>query len=224
MKDPLNVLYYMRNRRMLSQKELANETELTANDISRLENGNLGAGIEKPIALAKYFSISLEALVFNKLEDVLANLTEGPEINHKLLGRINMLQKSRDNLGRDGETWVFQQEVKKLKGTKFANGVIPFWNDEDAHFDILSFDCDGTPIIIEVKSTNGRASKNFFMTIGELMKARECAANGTRYEVHRVHHFGNSKKRGRVIISGEELLSNYNFKVDSYVVSRKKAS
>lgn len=225
MKHATNVLYYMRKRLGLSQHELARATKLTANDISRIETGNIGAGIEKFITLAKFFSISLNALLRNDIYEVCPTLTERPKTSRKMLKRIQKLRKQCDEIGCSGEEWVYQQEVKKLQGTIFENAVNQnFADDEDAHFDILSFNTDGIPICIEVKTTTGDLEKAFYFTAEELEEAKECQASGVCYEVHRVYHMNNPKNRGREIISAEELFNNYTFKPVTYLVTRKAAS
>ncbi len=222
MKEIDNPFFFMRKRFGLSQQELAKDTGLTPNDVCRLENGNLGAGVEKGITLAKYFSVSLEALISDSFEELYAFFTEGPKTSRKMQDRIKKLRIELDELGNGGEDWVYEQEVNKLKGTKYANAVNPnYADDEEAGCDILSFDLDGKHIYIEVKSTNGRASKAFYLTQKEKERAEECLSKGERYEIHRVHHLNNPKKRGRVIITAEELFKDYTFETDNFKISRK---
>ncbi len=225
MKLATNVLYYMRKRLGLSQQELALATKLTANDICRIESGNYGAGIEKFITLAKFFSISLNALLRNDLYEVCPILTEKPKTSRKMLKRIQKIRTQCDEIGCNGEEWVYQQEVKKLHSTIYENAVNQnFADDEDAHFDILSFDLDGTPICIEVKTTTGELEKTFYFSADEFVEAKECFASGVRYEVHRVFYVNDPNKCERVIISAEDLFNNYTFEPDTYKVSRKVAS
>lgn len=225
MKKATNVLYYMRKRHGLSQHELAKATKLTANDICRIESGNIGAGIEKFITLAKFFSISLNALLGDDIYEVCLSLKMGPTTSRKMLKRIQKLRNKCDEIGCSGEEWVYQQELRKLHGTVYENAVNQnFADDEDAHFDILSFDTDGTPICIEVKTTTGDLEKTFFFSEDELKFARECYETGMRYEVHRVFNVNDPKKCGSVVIPVESLLNNYSFEPATYSVIKKEMS
>lgn len=67
MKDTMNIICYMRRRMDLTQKQVAEATGLTLNDISRAEGGIINHRIEKFIILSRYFCIPLEALLNNNL-------------------------------------------------------------------------------------------------------------------------------------------------------------
>lgn len=68
MKDTRNVICYMRRRMGLTQKQLAETTGLTLNDISRVEAGIINHRIEKFIILSDYFCMPLEVILKNDLE------------------------------------------------------------------------------------------------------------------------------------------------------------
>lgn len=222
MNDTINVMNYMRRRMNLTQKEISKETGLTPNDISRVERGLANHRIEKFIVLSKYLCIPLEALICNNLKAALLTFNEPTKISRKLQERMKAIRERRDDIGSRGEDWVFQLEVEKLKGTCYENGVNPnYADDEESHFDILSFTRNGESIIIEVKTTSGEEQDAFFFSADELKKAKECFENGETYEVHRVHHIDEHSKRGRYIISAEELFSCYDFMPVNYKVVRK---
>lgn len=223
MKNPENVLYYMRNRLGITQKHVAQETGLTENDISRIENGADNPFIGTYITLARYFNISVDAFVHNDIKIALSSFTEPPKIIRNMLKRIKIRRDKCDKTGRKGEEWVYKKEFKKLRGTGHENGINPNFSDNDeAHFDILSFKLDGSSIIIEVKTTTGEASEPFFISAHELDVVKECNEDGTCYELHRVFHIDNPKKRGELIISANELLCNYEFVPETYKVIRKE--
>lgn len=71
MKDTTNVLYSMRRRMNLTQRQIAQQTGLTANDISRLERGITTHRIEKIITLSKHLDIPVESLINNDLKTTL---------------------------------------------------------------------------------------------------------------------------------------------------------
>lgn len=223
MKNPENVLYYMRSRLGLTQKHIAHTTGLTLNDISRIENGADNPFLGTFITLSRYFGIPVDAFVHNNIQIALSSFNEPPKIIRNMLKRIKVKRDKCDRIGRRGEEWVYKQELKKLKGTGCENGINPnFADNDEAHFDILSFDIDGSSIIIEVKTTSGEAEEAFYISDNELDMAKECIKDGKRYELHRVYHIDDPKMRGRLIISANELFENYEFIPETYRVIRKE--
>ena len=222
MKDPTNIVYFMRSRMNLSQKQISKETGLSQNDLVRMEKGNFRARIEKIKTLADYFKISLESLLFNNVKLAVQTFKEPCKISHKMANLMKSIRERCDDIGCKGEDWVYELEYEKLKDTIYINAINPnFSNCEDAHFDALSFALDGDPILIETKTTSGKEDEPFYMSFDELKRARECLENNQSYEVHRVFYIDNPKKRGRNIIPVDKLFSEYNFEPTSFRVVRK---
>jgi len=216
----------MRRRFNLTQKQISKKTNLTQNDISRMERGNFSHGMEKFLTLSHFFDIPLEALLYNNIKLVLRTFRAPTKAEHKLSKYYTTLRKKQEITGIKGEEWVYQLELEKLKETDYRHAVNPNYADDvDAHFDLLSFDEDGTNILIEVKTTTGEADEAFFISADELKKAKECLNNRSRYEVHRVYRINNEKKRGRHIIPADELLSDdYVFIPVTYMVKKKETN
>lgn len=219
----MNLLHDLRLRRDMSQQELAKATDLTANDISRFErHGRIG--MDKVLALADYLHITVDALLTNDFQAVFAHLTTPAFPTHRSSLQMERALTKKCELGRQGEDWVYRQEIQKLRGTVYVNAVNPnYANELTAGYDILSYDRDGTPILIEVKTTRKDAEYRFMMSAEEYCKALECLQNGVRYEVHRVYHCG-TPSVGRVIIPAETLLRDYTFESADYVVHRRDAA
>ena len=216
----MNLMHDLRRREDLSQQELAKATHLTANDISRCEH-HARVGMDKFITLAAYFHVTVDALVMNNYSTVFSKMTAPVKPTHRNSLRMERISARRYELGRLGEEWVFRQEIRKLAGTPYANAVNPnYANETSAGFDIRSYDMDGDPILIEVKTTRGDAEERFVMTEAECRKAGECLKEGIRYEIHRVFRYG-TPRAGRVIIPAEELFRDYNFRVSDYMVQRR---
>ena len=223
MKNPENVLYYMRSRLGLTQKQIAKATGLTEQDISRIENGADNPFIETFILLARYFNIPIDAFVHNNLKIALSSFTKPPQILHNNSKRIKAKRDKCDEIGHKGERWVYKEEYKKLRGTGHENGINPnFADNDEANFDLLSFDLNGRAIIIEVKTTTGDESDPFFISSNEINMAKQCIRNGKCYEIHRVHNINNPQKSGRVIITAEELFENFDFIPEIYKVVQKE--
>ncbi len=221
MKDTSNIMRFMRNRIQLTQKEVSKATNLTINDISRMENGFFDHRMETFIILSKYLKVPLAALMYNDLEAALPTFKAPSKASRKMLAHFKKLRETRDNIGCKGEDWVLELELKKLKGTIYANGLTSFADDPDAHFDLFSFSPTGSHLIIEVKTTTGKAEDAFFITSDELDKARECLNSGEQYEIHRVYHINNPSKRGLNIIPAQKLFSEYKFIPETFKVVRK---
>ncbi|MBE6855799.1 MAG: DUF3883 domain-containing protein, partial [Ruminococcus sp.] len=87
--------------------------------------------------------------------------------------------------------------------------------------DLMTFDAHGEPVIVEVKSTNRGPDDPFFLSASELNLLNECIAIGIRYELHRVFHVCDASRIDRRIITGEDLLRDYSFSPENYIVTRK---
>ncbi|NLZ52102.1 MAG: DUF3883 domain-containing protein [Thermoanaerobacteraceae bacterium] len=223
MKNPENILYYMRSRLSLTQQQIAQATGLNENDISRIENGADNPFIGTFISLARYFNIPVDAFVHNDIKIAISSFTKPPKITHTKLKRIKIKREKFDKIGRKGEEWVYKEEFKKLKGTGYENGInLNFSDIDDADFDILSFGLDGRTVIIEVKTTTGDEGDPFYISANELDMAQKCIKDGKFYELHRVYHINDPKRRGRIIITAKELLENYEFVPETYRVVRKE--
>ena len=185
MKNPENVLYYMRSRLGLTQKHIARKAGLTENDISRIENGADNPFMGTFITLSRYFGIPVDAFVHNNIQIALSSFTEPPKLIRNMLKCIKIKRDKCDKIGRRGEERVYKEELKKLKGTVHENGINPnFADNDEAHFDILSFDIDGSSIIIEVKTTSGGPDEEFYISDNGLKMAEECIKEGKKYELH----------------------------------------
>ena len=208
----LNVARYMRVRTGKTMAELAAETNMTANDICRLESGNTRVWIEKAEALAGHFGVTVDALLKNDLPTVMRTLSAPPETSRRSEEIFEKQHRHRMEVGFAGEQWDYKQELAYLRETDLTVAVNQnYADDETSHFDLLSFTRDGRPRYCEVKSTTRGAKADFCITVSELALARACVENGELYEIHRVFHALDPRKRCREIITGEQLLQDYDF-------------
>lgn len=105
-------------------------------------------------------------------------------------------QKANSRIGKEGERWVkekYEPERLKKAGVKISNSKIQWVSRiSDAYgFDIQSFDTDGQPIYIEVKTTNGPLESEFYISDYELDASRRL---GNRYRLYRVYDYGKEPK------------------------------
>ena len=145
------------------------------------------------------------------------------ENDHQLRDKYRGVNARRELVGEMGEQWALEQELELLKGTGFENAVNQNYADnEDAHFDLLSFTTDGTPKICEVKAS-ARRDTGFYMTAAELNMARYCRENSLLYEVHYITYALDPSKRTRRIITADALMEDYTIEPVVFKVKRKKA-
>lgn len=96
------------------------------------------------------------------------------------------LRSYQSKIGEKGEKFAIEKEKKKLKDTGFCSKIIHVSKqDNNAGYDILSFEHDGTELYIEVKTT-GKNYDNFYITQNERSIAENLKNNGKRYVIYRV--------------------------------------
>lgn len=99
-------------------------------------------------------------------------------------------------LGEAGERYVVEVEKRRLaaEGRADLAGRVE-WTARDqgdgAGYDIASFDADGSPRLIEVKTTNGGADTPFYATENEVRVSRERAPE---YWLYRVYGFAGRRR------------------------------
>jgi transcriptional regulator with XRE-family HTH domain len=217
-----SLLCFLRTRSGMSQAELAAAAGVKVMDIARTEMNTSNLRADKLIALAGYFHISVDALVRNNFAACMAQLEPPARPERKLQERIRQAEDRKTKVGIEGEDWVFQHELERLKGTLYENAVNPNYSEDcTAHFDILSFDpVTGERIIMEVKSTEGDEDLDFFMTDSEWDLANECEEKGIRYELHRVFHL-NSPDCTEHIYTSCDLKVQFEKKPSQYRLTKK---
>jgi hypothetical protein len=91
--------------------------------------------------------------------------------------------------GNAGEKFVFSYEKDRLaKFPKLAEKIEWISQKDDSQgYDVISFEENGTPRYIEVKSTTGDANTDFYISRYEIDKANEL---GSKYKIYRVFNLG----------------------------------
>ncbi len=158
-----------------------------------------------------------------KPEDI--TITESPIDFYKEASEQTEADIENKRIGADGEKFVYEEEVKKLKNNGLAHLTkdmrhIPTQGG-DWGYDIKSFDLAGKEIHIEVKTTVGSRSENdnFILTKRELEKAREDKEHWHLYRVYNIYDVNLRTKKDfkNVVTSGE-----WEFTPEQYRVTRKK--
>lgn len=110
-------------------------------------------------------------------DDLKKKLFDNP-VDYLKLHEIQM------EIGKLGEAYVYENEVRKLRGTKYINMIDEKKAlDPSNGYDILSYTIEGTPVHIEVKSTSGNEDV-FFLSNHEYNTAREMKNNNLVYVVY----------------------------------------
>ncbi len=143
-----------------------------------------------------------------------------PERLRRLVLKFDPVERDHLNrsLGKAGEAFVFDLERHRLKQGSRADlaGKVRWTADEDgdgAGYDISSFNLDGKPRLIEVKTTNGSARTPFFITRNEFNIAQEIPA---QWQIYRVHLFANGP---RVFTIKPPLESNLKLSTETWRAS-----
>ena len=220
----ISLLWFLRTYYGYKQYELAKETGLTANVISRFERGLRGISIGRLKILSDFLQIPMQALYDNDYSVLFSALASSGQNTLSLRDRIHQRQQITEKIGDIGEAWVLALETQKLAGTEYADWVNPnFADDPDAHFDILSFDeKSGEPIRIEVKTTSRDANTRFFLSEDEMTLLKHCAENSIPYELHRVFYCKDPARRGRVIFTAQEVLEQFDITPTTFRLEMKK--
>lgn len=154
----------------------------------------------------------VEASVY-KFEELVSNFKNKP------IDYLNLHERLME-IGLMGEVFVYERECQKLKGTKYEGMV----NKEIAEnptngYDILSYERNGTPLHIEVKTTSTNKDE-FFLSKHELDTAKKFKEQGKKYTVFFVKNILSSKPIVEII---DDITENNNFKFEelNYKVTKK---
>ena len=221
-KQFISVTNYLRHRENLTLLELSAKTGIATSTLSRIERCNLAVDISHVLKLADYYGVAVDAILRNSFQDIFAQLGELTAPMHTLYEKFAMVNLIRQRNGMTGEEWVYLQECQRLAGTVMKYAVNPRYADDDeAHFDIMTFTKDGAPVLVEVKSTGKGPDAPFYLTAAELQTAKDCVEAGILYEIHRVYYVNDLRRIGRNIITGESLLQDYDISAKKYMVRKK---
>lgn len=108
------------------------------------------------------------------------------KLTNKDLDFYAHLRRYQAEIGEKGEKFVIEKEKEKLKNTSYYSKIKHVSKqDDNAGYDILSFEQDGTELYVEVKTT-GKNYDNFYITQNERSLAENLKNNGKRYVIYRV--------------------------------------
>lgn len=162
-------------------------------------------------------------------------ITDKPQVRDRKVGMNTVdfrTRKSPDyglidsrnrKLGLDGELLVLKMEIEYLKSNNrddLANKVthISVVEGDGAGYDILSYELDGTPKHIEVKTTKGSAQTSFFMSPNEIEFSKR---NPSNYYLYRVYEFDVDANSGKVFLINGDISTAINLLPTQFKASLK---
>ena len=129
-----------------------------------------------------------------------------------------LLDGRNKKLGLEGELFILDQEIRALKEVgkhELAEKVVhvSVVEGDGAGHDVKSFDIEGNPKYIEIKTTKGSASTPFFISPNELEYSRQ---HPDGYYLYRLYEFDSVTKTGKVIVLRGDLLTQLNITPTQY--------
>lgn len=178
----MHVITALRTYLNLNQTQLAKAANLNQADISEMENLPPFGRIQKYQRLAEALGVPVEAILKNDYRAIPEAFFE----RHPAPEYLPVPKHAEHHIGRLGEDFILAREQERLRDIypALAKLVLPFYKMRETSpgYDILTFDDDGKPYCLEVK-TSVHTNTNFQLTAHELKTAREKTAAGLRYDI-----------------------------------------
>ena len=192
----MHVITTLRTYLGKTQSELAKAARLNQADISEMENKTPYGRIQKYQRLAEVLGVPVEAILKNDYRAIPISFFD----KHPAPNYLPEPKRPEHLIGRQGEEFILCREQERLSDRfpALANLVLPLFKMREASpgYDILTFDEDGLPYCLEVK-TSIHTAVNFQLTDHEMKTAREMTAAGIRYELAYISGWGTDKQTVR---------------------------
>ena len=215
----MHLIQIIRSYLGVSQQELAQRVGVTQADLCEMEIKLPYGRIDKYQRLSDYLGIPIHALVTNDCTLVpLAFFDRHPHAPY-----TKAPSKGSQVLGRAGEEAVLAFERERLNkvNPSLAKLVIPHFKlGNRPGYDMLSFEENGEPIYIEVKTSTDEGP-DFTLTNQEYQKANKAIANGEKYLIYRFTNWGTDNQR-MTIIDFKEQKENGEIWPSTYMCSTNK--
>lgn len=195
----MHVIRILRDYLGMSQTELSKRAGITQADLSEMEHIKPYGKIKKYERLATALNTSVQSLLMNDPCSIPLSFFEKstpPEYNAAL-------PMDHTILGRQGEELALKMEHEKLieVSPALAKLVLPYYkmNVPSPGFDILSFQEDGTPMYIEVKTTENEDPSSFQLTKREHDTALKLTTAGSTYLIYHFTAWGSEQQKLNII-------------------------
>jgi len=203
----MNVIHTLRTYLGLSQSKLAKQAGITQPDLSEMESKPPYGYPWKYQRLSKVLGVPVHALLKNDFTAIPESFFD----NHPTPKYEPAPTKPDLLLGRQGEEFILRREKERLSKCwpALSKLVLPYYKMKGPSpgFDILSFDDQGTPILLEVKTSLYR-SHSFYFTKHELDVAENLSSAGEQYFIVYISSWGTENQQVHDI-SYEELAQTH---------------
>ena len=216
----MHIITILRDYLGLTQQVLAKSAGITQCDLCEIETKPPYGPIDKYCRLAEVLDVPVHAIVTNDCRQIPISFFE----KHPHQPYTVASNHKRAQMGREGEELALQLEQKRLerKWPSLARLVLPYFKLRVGFrgFDILSFDENGFPFLIEVKTTANTAETDFNLTVNEYETAIRQTKLGVPYRIYRYSGWG-SEALHLDVVDFAELQSGKRIEPSDYVCSMK---
>lgn len=219
----MHILTVVRTYLGMAQAELAAATSLMQADISEIERHPPQGYIQKFIRLSEFLGIPVDALVKNDFRGITMDFFTKHPITHEYKP---MPTQPDLRLGRMGEDHIYQRERQRLEAQypALSKLVLPFYKmkKDFPGYDILSFDENGHPYYLEVK-TSLQNSNSFSLTSHEFKTAKKFTSAQETYVLCYISAWGTPNQR-IVDIPFSEMEREYHIAPSRYTCTLQSKS
>ncbi len=189
----MHIIQVIRSYLGLTQQELAKKAGISQPDLCEMEIKEPYGQIDKYQRLSQYLSIPVHALVTNDCTQIPLSFFS----KHPLPSYAETVSGRNHELGRSGEDAALALEQERLNAVhpNLSKLVLPYYKLRCLPgYDILSFDDDGKPFYIEVKTTT-EDNPDFVLTKQEYQVANKLTAKGETYQIYRFSNWGKEEQK-----------------------------
>lgn len=179
----MHIITILRYYLGLTQMTLAERSGVSFADLNEIENGQVYGTIAKFSRVADYLHVPVHTIVTNDFLGV-------PDAFFCAMHRTAYLPPAKSKnavLGRQGEDAAFEIEKQRLApvNATLSQLVIPCYKLHATRgYDIISYQSDGTPVFIEVKTTEKANPREFQLTKYEFETAKKLTEAGYEYWIY----------------------------------------
>lgn len=217
----MNVTQVLRTYLGMSQVTLAQNAGINQPDLSEIETLPPYGKTSKYQKLSAYLGVPIEVLVkndFTLIPDSFFERHPAPVYTPEPKDPVHVV-------GRHGEDYILRREQNRLASCwpALAKLVLPFYKLKVSSpgYDILSFDDQGKPFCLEIKTSEG-SGNHFRITRHELDMAKKLTDLGEHYTVVYISNWG-SETQTVTEIPYTQLQSEYNIIAHHYFCAPKSA-
>lgn len=190
-----------------TQVSLAKDAHITQPNLSEMEQIEPYGRMDKYRRVAKVLGIPIDPILKNDISGIpLSFFEENPPQSY-----LPAPERGKGLIGRQGEDFIFEREQKRLEKILpiHARLVLPLYKmkSQRVGYDILSFDDNGIPVYLEVK-TSREPSGHFVMTKNELEMAQKLTGDGEQYKLICINDWGSAEPQVQDIPFNEFLISH----------------